>query len=1090
VDNPTTRRTVFRRPARFLALPVCVLAALALAGAATATPDGADTSTAPWIASDKPDYAPGERVTLDGGAWQPGEAVRIEVEDDQGKTWRRDTTVSADAAGTISDSFDLPDWFVATYSVTATGSSGAVATASFTDGNVVVRARVGGSPLAVTFPAGSARSFNNTACSGTAATSNASAFTTNGSNSNYTNSSVAATNSQSASIAAPSPITIAGTTYLFSGWSADSPAELTVSTSGTTGCFSRGPSQSNNPAWNMTATYVAAPTSIATTTTAASATATYGDDSVTLSATLTPASGPAPNVGTVTFTVRKGAATVGTATSGTVSGGSATATFPLSGVDADTYTVGAAYSGGTGFDPGGNSGQSPAPTLTVGPKALTGGFTAADKEYDGDADAEIIGRSLDGTVAGDDVALTGGSASFDDEHAGIDKPVTGVGFTLAGADKDNYTLGPAADTTASISPLGATGSFTAADKEYDGSTDAEITGRSLTGTIPGDDVALTGGSASFDDEHAGTDKPVTGSGFALAGGDMDNYVLASVGGTTASISPKPITGSVSVANKEYDGTASATITGRALEGTIEGDEVELSGGSAAFADKNVGESKPVSVSGASLAGADGSNYELGTVSAEDADITPLGVTGSFTAADKEYDGSAAAEITGRSLTGTIPGDDVALTGGSASFDDKHADTDKPVTGTGFALAGADKDNYTLGSVADTIATIARRALGVGAQGVDKVYDGSTGATVTLDDDRVGGDVLAFAYSASFADKHVGDDKPVTVSGISIAGADAGNYELAGTTATTSADITPRPLAVSATGVDKVYDGTTAATVVLATDEVGGDDVTAAYTTASFTDPNAGAGKTVNVGGISISGDDAGNYDLSSTTATATADIAPRPITVAADAKSKPFGAPDPVLTYAVSGGPLVSGDGFSGDLTRVAGEAVGGYDILQGTVSAGPNYAVAYVEATLTIGAWHALGFHQPIGIPNSLFAPAGNGGAPAATTATVWNTAKGGSTIPLKFNVYESAGGVEKTSTADVQSFTSARLGTCTAGAANDPVEELASAGSTTLRYDTTEKQFVQNWKTPSVAAESCYRVALTLRDGSALYAFVKLRK
>jgi hypothetical protein len=33
----------------------------------------------------------------------------------------------------ISDSFNLPDWFVATYSVKATGASGAVATTSFTD---------------------------------------------------------------------------------------------------------------------------------------------------------------------------------------------------------------------------------------------------------------------------------------------------------------------------------------------------------------------------------------------------------------------------------------------------------------------------------------------------------------------------------------------------------------------------------------------------------------------------------------------------------------------------------------------------------------------------------------------------------------------------------------------------------------------------------------------------------------------------------------------------------------------------------------------------------------------------------------------
>ena len=44
--------------------------------------------------------------------------------------------MTADGVGAIIDSFNLPEWFVAEYSVRATGSSGAVATASFTDGNV------------------------------------------------------------------------------------------------------------------------------------------------------------------------------------------------------------------------------------------------------------------------------------------------------------------------------------------------------------------------------------------------------------------------------------------------------------------------------------------------------------------------------------------------------------------------------------------------------------------------------------------------------------------------------------------------------------------------------------------------------------------------------------------------------------------------------------------------------------------------------------------------------------------------------------------------------------------------------------------
>src|SRR5688572_28139615 len=91
---------------------------------------------APKVWSDKGDYAPGEQVTLSGAHWQPGEAVHIRVNDDTGSSWDRDVDVTADETGAISDRFNLPAWFVAQYRVTATGASGAVASTTFTDGNV------------------------------------------------------------------------------------------------------------------------------------------------------------------------------------------------------------------------------------------------------------------------------------------------------------------------------------------------------------------------------------------------------------------------------------------------------------------------------------------------------------------------------------------------------------------------------------------------------------------------------------------------------------------------------------------------------------------------------------------------------------------------------------------------------------------------------------------------------------------------------------------------------------------------------------------------------------------------------------------
>src|SRR5215213_889460 len=127
---------------RTIACTIVVL--LAGAGAtATAMPVDAEPTAPPMIASDKDDYAPGELVRLSGAGWQPAESVHIRVNDDAGSSWSRDVDVTADQDGNLSDSFDLPDWFVAEYSVRASGVSGSVALASFTDGNVKV-AVVGG----------------------------------------------------------------------------------------------------------------------------------------------------------------------------------------------------------------------------------------------------------------------------------------------------------------------------------------------------------------------------------------------------------------------------------------------------------------------------------------------------------------------------------------------------------------------------------------------------------------------------------------------------------------------------------------------------------------------------------------------------------------------------------------------------------------------------------------------------------------------------------------------------------------------------------------------------------------------------------
>ena len=97
-------------------------------------------------------------------------------------------------------------------------------------------------------------------------------------------------------------------------------------------------------------------------------------------------------------------------------------------------------------------------------------------------------------------------------------------------------------------------------------------------------------------------KPVTVTGVTLSGGDAGNYTVTQPSGLTADITAKNLTISGAVAhNKQYDGNTTATVdfTSATLVGVVTGDAVTInhSGYSASFNTKNVGNSKPVTVTG-------------------------------------------------------------------------------------------------------------------------------------------------------------------------------------------------------------------------------------------------------------------------------------------------------------------------------------------------------------------------------------------------------------------------------------------------------------------------------------------------------------
>ena len=190
-------------------------------------------------------------------------------------------------------------------------------------------------------------------------------------------------------------------------------------------------------------------------------------------------------------------------------------------------------------------------------------------------------------------------------------------------------------------------------------------------------------------------------------------------------------------------------------------------------------------------------------------------------------------------------------------------------------------------------TITPAPLTVSASVPDKVYDGTTDASIgSLSLSGVSGndDVSATADSASFASKDVGTGIVVTVSGLVLSGAQAQDYSLPSDSAATTAAITPAALTVTPAGADKVYDGTTVATVTSLTlgGVLGTDDVSASAASTSFDTKDVGSSKTVTVGGLALAGSDASDYVVASDPVYTTADITPATVSISATASDKPY----------------------------------------------------------------------------------------------------------------------------------------------------------------------------------------------------------
>ena len=400
----------------------------------------------------------------------------------------------------------------------------------------------------------------------------------------------------------------------------------------------------------------------------------------------------------------------------------------------------------------------------------------------------------------------------------------------------NHTDTEAKTVTATIAKKAITISGIAAqDKVYDGTTAATLVYDQVVygGIVEGDALSIVA-TGTFVDANVGTGKTVTLSGLMLGGTSIGNYQLAESGQqitATATITPRSIEGAVfgNIAAQSYSGEALTPVV------TVTLDNQPLVGDkdyTVSYADNvNVGEAT-VTVTGIG-------NYQdmvqttfvitpvaaVVTVVPQPQTMVYSGAAQQLVAAGEAVGGTLMYSLDGTTYQAAIP---TGVAAGSYTIyykvqgDANHTDTEA----LNLSVTIGKKDIVISGIMAQ-----------------NKVYDGTTAATLVYDQVVYGGivegDVLTVTADGAFTDANAGADKTVSISHLTLDGTSIGNYLLASTgqqTATT-ASITPRSI-----------EGTPVVTVTLDNQPLVGDkDYTVSYA------------DNVNVGEATVTVTGAGNY---------------------------------------------------------------------------------------------------------------------------------------------------------------------------------------------------------------------------------------
>ena len=157
--------------------------------------------------------------------------------------------------------------------------------------------------------------------------------------------------------------------------------------------------------------------------------------------------------------------------------------------------------------------------FTIKKKSIKATVNAANKTYDGNNFATVNATvDPDELVSGDSITITNLTGTFENQNAGTNKKVTvdSSGISISGTGAENYDVQIAPETTASISKLAASLTWSKTDLTYTGTAQSVMA--TVTNAVYGDNFNIT---------YAGNTQTEAGDSYTAKVTDLgnENYTL-------------------------------------------------------------------------------------------------------------------------------------------------------------------------------------------------------------------------------------------------------------------------------------------------------------------------------------------------------------------------------------------------------------------------------------------------------------------------------------------------------------------------------------------------------------------------------------